>query len=97
MFATVMGSVAVFMWTIIAALFIGAVVGLLARMILPGKQKMTMWSTIVLGFSAALIGGLVAQGFGIGDTAGVDWVKLAIQVGLAVLFVGFYTGWFFRR
>lgn len=88
---------AAFMWTIIAALVIGGVVGGIARLLLSGKQKMTGWMTIVLGFFAAVLGGLIAQAFGVGDTGGVDWIKLMIQIGLAVVFVGFYTGWFFRR
>ena len=89
--------VATFMWTVIFALVIGTVIGGLARLILPGRQKMTMFATIVVGFIAALIGGLIAEGLGLADTEGIDWIKLAIQLGLAVIGVGFYSGWFFKR
>jgi hypothetical protein len=56
-----------------------------------------MFATIVVGFIAALIGGLIAEGLGLSDTEGIDWIKLAIQLGLAVIGVGFYSGWFFKR
>jgi len=54
-------------------------------------------ATLGIGFVAALIGGLVAQWLGVGSTSGIDWIKLVIQVGLAVVGVGFYSGWFFKR
>ncbi len=83
--------------TVIGAIFVGAIVGYLARLLLPGKQKMSISATIGVGFVAALIGGLIAQWLGVGDTSGIDWIKLAIQVGLAMIGVGFYSGWFFKR
>jgi uncharacterized membrane protein YeaQ/YmgE (transglycosylase-associated protein family) len=88
---------ATFMWTVIIALFVGAVIGGLARLLLPGKQKISLIATITVGFLAAVIGGLVAEAFGLADTDGIDWIKLAIQISLAVVGVGFYSGWFFRR
>ena len=84
------------MWTIIGALFVGIVIGGLARLLLPGRQNMSVLSTITIGFLAALIGGGIAQLFGVGDTEGIDWIKLAIQVGLAMVGVGFWSGYFFR-
>lgn len=86
-----------FMWTVIGALFVGVVVGALARLFLPGRQDISIGATIGVGFVAALIGGLIAQAFGVGDTEGIDWIKLAIQVGLAMVGIGFWSGWFFRR
>ena len=86
-----------FMWTVIGALFVGVVVGSLARLFLPGRQNISIGATIGVGFIAALVGGLIAQAFGVGDTDGIDWIKLAIQVGLAMVGIGFWSGWFFRR
>jgi uncharacterized membrane protein YeaQ/YmgE (transglycosylase-associated protein family) len=88
---------ATFMWTVIFALVVGTVIGGLARLLLPGKQSMSFAATIGVGFVAALIGGLVAEAFGLADTDGIDWIKFAIQLSLAVVGVGFYSGWFFRR
>jgi uncharacterized membrane protein YeaQ/YmgE (transglycosylase-associated protein family) len=86
-----------FMWTVIFALVVGTVIGGLARLLLPGKQNMSFAATIGVGFVAALIGGLVAEAFGLADTDGIDWIKFAIQLSLAVVGVGFYSGWVFRR
>ncbi|MCL1602229.1 MAG: GlsB/YeaQ/YmgE family stress response membrane protein [Actinomycetia bacterium] len=85
------------MWTVIIALFVGVIIGGLARLLLPGKQKISLIATITIGFLAAVIGGLIAEAFGLADTDGIDWIKLAIQISLAVVGVGFYSGWFFRR
>lgn len=85
-----------FMWTVIGAIFVGIVVGALARLFLPGRQDISMLATITVGFLAALIGGAIAQFLGVGDTDGIDWIKLAIQVGLAMIGVGFWSGSFFR-
>lgn len=89
--------VATFMWTVIFALVVGLVIGGLARLLLPGRQKISLMATFIVGFTAALVGGLVAEAFGLADTEGIDWIKLAIQIGLAVVGVGFYSGWFFGR
>jgi uncharacterized membrane protein YeaQ/YmgE (transglycosylase-associated protein family) len=95
--ASFFGSLAAWMWTVIAALFIGIFIGGLARLFLPGKQKISLTATWMIGFVAALLGGMVAQMFGVGDTGGVDWIKLAMQIGIAVVFVGIYSGWFFTE
>lgn len=86
-----------FMWTVIGAIFVGIIIGGLARLLLPGRQNISMLATITVGFLAALIGGGIAQLLGVGDTDGIDWIKLAIQIGLAMIGVGFWSGWFFRR
>lgn len=86
-----------FMWTIIGAIVAGIIIGGLARLLLPGRQDISVLATITVGFLAALIGGGIAQLLGVGDTDGIDWIKLIIQVGLAMIGVGFWSGWFFRR
>ncbi len=92
-----MVTLGMWMWTFIAALFIGLFIGGLARLLLPGRQKMSTTATWLIGFVAALLGGSIAQALGIGDTPGIDWLKLALQVGIAVVFVGVYSGWFFTK
>ncbi len=37
-----------------------------------------------MGIVAALVGTGIAAGLGVADTRGIDWVELAIQIGLAV-------------
>ncbi|MFY1695357.1 GlsB/YeaQ/YmgE family stress response membrane protein [Solwaraspora sp. WMMD791] len=73
--------------TILWALIAGAVIGALGRLLLPGRQNISIWLTIGVGIAAALLGGVIATWLGIGETAGVDWLRHAIQVALAVFFV----------
>jgi uncharacterized membrane protein YeaQ/YmgE (transglycosylase-associated protein family) len=73
--------------TILWAIIGGAIIGALARLILPGRQNISVWLTIAVGIVAALLGGLIADWLGVGDTDGIDWIRHIIQIALAVLFV----------
>ena len=70
---------------IISAIVVGLIIGALGRLVLPGRQDMPIWLMIVIGIVAALIGSLIANALGVGDTNGIDWIKLIIQVALAAL------------
>lgn len=79
----------------LSAIIVGIVIGVLGRLVLPGKQRIGVFSTFVIGVAAALLGMFVAHLFGIDNRAGVslwklhwDWVVLALQVGLAVIGIG---------
>jgi uncharacterized membrane protein YeaQ/YmgE (transglycosylase-associated protein family) len=45
---------------IIGLLLTGLIVGALGRLLLPGRDPMTMFQTIALGIAASLIAGLIA-------------------------------------
>jgi uncharacterized membrane protein YeaQ/YmgE (transglycosylase-associated protein family) len=77
---------------IISAIVVGLIIGALGRLVLPGRQDMPIWLTIVIGIVAALIGSLIASALGVGDTSGIDWIKLIIQVALAALGVSLVAG-----
>lgn len=47
------------LWAIISWIIIGAIIGLLARAIMPGKQGMSLGATIVLGVVGAIVGGFL--------------------------------------
>jgi uncharacterized membrane protein YeaQ/YmgE (transglycosylase-associated protein family) len=68
---------------IISAVIVGIVIGGLGRLVVPGKQRIPLWLTMVIGIIAALIGTAIAGALGVADTGGVDWIQLAIQVVLA--------------
>ena len=51
------------LWTIIVALIVGCIVGPLARLILPGKQNISLPMTILLGAVGSLIGAWVGSSF----------------------------------
>lgn len=77
---------------IISALIIGIVVGVLGRLVLPGRQRIGLLLTLAVGIVAALLGTFVAGLFGVDDTRGIDWIELAIQVGFAAVGVGLVDG-----
>jgi uncharacterized membrane protein YeaQ/YmgE (transglycosylase-associated protein family) len=68
---------------IFTALAIGIIVGALGRLVLPGRQRIGFWLTLLIGIAAALAGTLVAGALGVADTGGIDWIELALQVGFA--------------
>lgn len=70
---------------IVSAVVIGAIVGALGRLLVPGQQNMSMGLTLIVGIVAALIGTLIAQMFGWADTRGIDWLEHIIQLALAVV------------
>jgi uncharacterized membrane protein YeaQ/YmgE (transglycosylase-associated protein family) len=73
-------------------LLAGIIIGPLARLVLPGKQNISLIVTIVLGAVGAIGGGLLYEAFGGGDTSGIDWIRLAIQVAVAAVLVVVYGG-----
>lgn len=82
---------------IITALIIGAIVGALGRLVVPGRQAMPIWLTIAVGIAAAFLGTLLAQAIGIStSTSGIDWRELAVQVVLAAVGVALVAGFYGR-
>jgi uncharacterized membrane protein YeaQ/YmgE (transglycosylase-associated protein family) len=77
---------------IISAIVVGLIIGALGRLVLPGRQDMPIWLTILIGIVAALIGSLIASALGVGETRGIDWIKLIIQVALAAAGVALVAG-----
>ena len=76
------------MFEIIGTIIFGAVIGALARLVLPGKQNINILMTILLGVVGALIGyfvwGLISDQ---GNTAGIDWIRWFISIAAAALLV----------
>ena len=82
---------------IITAIIIGAIIGVLGRLLLPGRQNISMLLTVIVGIVAALLGSFIAGQLGVQNTAGVDWTEILIQVILAVVGVGLVAGFSGRR
>ena len=77
--------------TIIGAIISGAIIGALARLVLPGKQNISTLVTVILGILGSLVASWVWTGLlGKGDTGGIDWIALFIGVlAAAALIVGY--------
>ncbi|MFE7860149.1 GlsB/YeaQ/YmgE family stress response membrane protein [Streptomyces sp. NPDC057403] len=66
-----------------SAIIIGIVIGVLGRLVVPGRQHIGILWTILIGIIAALIGTAIASGLGVADTKGIDWIEWLIQIALA--------------
>ena len=80
---------------IITAIVVGAVIGALGRLVVPGRQNLSYLVTVVIGIVAALLGTWVANL--IVDTDGFSIVELLFQIGLAGIGVGLVAGSSGRR
>jgi len=76
--------------TLLGGLVAGIIIGPLARLVLPGKQDLSLVMTIVLGAVGAIVGGFLYDALGGTDTSGIDWIRLLIQVGVAAVVVLIY-------
>lgn len=85
------------MGELIGLIIFGAVIGALARLVMPGKQGIGIIWTILLGVLGALAGYYLAGVLGVENTAGIDWIRWVISVLVAVLLIGLYMGMAGRR
>ncbi|MEU8609262.1 GlsB/YeaQ/YmgE family stress response membrane protein [Actinoplanes sp. NPDC048791] len=82
---------------IITAIIIGLIIGALGRLVVPGKQNIPIWLTLVIGVVAAIIGTFIASALGVDDTGGIDWIELLIQVVVAAVGVSLVAGLYGRN
>ncbi|MGW6736719.1 GlsB/YeaQ/YmgE family stress response membrane protein [Streptomyces sp. NPDC055013] len=69
------------------AIIVGFVLGLIAKLLIPGKQHSPLWLTTIFGILGAVVGNAVARGFGVESTSGIDWWRHLFQVVAAVIIV----------
>ncbi len=77
---------------IFTGIVFGLIIGALGRLVVPGRQNLPIWMTLLVGVVAGVIGTFIAAILGVDDTAGIDWIELALQVGLAAVGVTLVTG-----
>ena len=70
--------------SILGYIVVGAIVGVIARFLVPGDDPMGIVGTIVLGIVGALIGGWAAGAI-FEETTGVDWIAAVVAAVLLVL------------
>jgi len=80
-------------WIVIA----GFVIGLLAKAVIPGKQNIPTWLTIVIGIVGAIVGNVLSSAIGVRNTAGIDWIRHILQVGVAAALLVFVVPTFGGR
>ena len=77
---------------VISAIFVGIVIGLIARILVPSMQPIGCIVTIIIGILAAFAGLWIAS------TTNIDnfWLTFAIQIFIAVVLVAI-TAFLFRK
>jgi uncharacterized membrane protein YeaQ/YmgE (transglycosylase-associated protein family) len=72
----------------------GLVVGLIARMLYPGRQSMGLLMTMLLGIAGSLVGGFISWALGFrpeeGAFRGAGWI-MSIVGALIVVWLGLFT------
>lgn len=84
--------------SIVLAIIVGAIIGVVARLVMPGKQNIGMIMTVLLGAVGGLIGSAVAAQFGYHNAnGGIAWVPFLIGVVVAILLIAIYQALTGRR
>jgi uncharacterized membrane protein YeaQ/YmgE (transglycosylase-associated protein family) len=74
----------------IGFLVFGLVVGLLARLLVPGRQRMGLLMTLALGVVGSIVGGAVANALDSGDIMELNFIGavVAILTAVALIVIG---------
>lgn len=75
---------------IIGAIIGGLIIGALARLVLPGKQDISIVMTIVIGIVASLVASLVVGLVGYHNKSGFAWVPFIVGIVFAAIIIVIY-------
>ena len=84
--------------TIIGAIVVGLIVGVLARLVMPGKQNIGVIMTVILGALGAFLGTWVSYKLGYSNqNGGFKIIPLLVGIIFAILLIAGYLGITGRR
>src|SRR5215207_6418945 len=73
---------------IIVLIVVGAVIGLLGKLVAPGdKDNVPIWLTILCGIGGVILGWYIYTAFGGDGSPGVDWVRWIVAIVVAAVLV----------
>jgi uncharacterized membrane protein YeaQ/YmgE (transglycosylase-associated protein family) len=75
---------------ILAWIVFGLIAGVLAKLLMPGKQPGGIVVTILLGIVGAVVGGFLGTLVGFGDLSGFDLRSMALAVGGGIVVLLLY-------
>jgi uncharacterized membrane protein YeaQ/YmgE (transglycosylase-associated protein family) len=81
------------LFDLIGLVVIGLVIGVLARLIKPGRQNLTLGMTFLLGLAGAIIGGVIASWLDTGDVFELNFLGFVVAVIAAFVLIGVFEGW----
>lgn len=70
----------------------GLVIGALARLLKPGRQRLSLVMTLLLGLAGSVIGGLVANLLGTGGIFELNVLGFVVAVVAAIALIGVAEG-----
>ena len=76
------------LWLIIE----GLVIGVLGKIVVPGRNPVPIWLTILIGIAGALLGNWISNYVGVRNTNGIDWIRHLLQIGVAAVLIALATG-----
>ena len=77
---------------ILGFLVFGLVVGVVARLLKPGRQRLGLLGTLLLGVLGSLIGGVVASALDTGDVFELNALGAVVAIIAAFLLIGVVEG-----
>jgi uncharacterized membrane protein YeaQ/YmgE (transglycosylase-associated protein family) len=80
------------MFQILGLIVVGLIIGALARLLKPGRQRMSILATMALGVVGAIIGGTIADVLGVGSITELNVLGFIFAVIAALLLVGVAEG-----
>jgi uncharacterized membrane protein YeaQ/YmgE (transglycosylase-associated protein family) len=75
---------------LIGVIIAGAIIGALAKLVMPGRQAGGIIITIILGIIGVIIGYYLAAALGVEATNGIDWLRWIISIIVAVVLIAIY-------
>ncbi len=72
------------------SIFLGLLVGALAKWVMPGKQPGGIFVTMVLGIAGAMIGGFIGGQLGIGAVTGFNLMSIGLATLGAIILLVIY-------
>lgn len=68
---------------IVFGLFVGAI----ARLLVPGRQRLGLGMTLLLGLIGSIVGGVVANALGTGDIWELNFIGAVVAIAAAVVLI----------
>jgi uncharacterized membrane protein YeaQ/YmgE (transglycosylase-associated protein family) len=81
------------LWTIVTTIIGGIVIGVLARLVLPGRQPIGFLWTVLLGIAGSLIGSWATWKFTSyhNENGGIEWIPFFVGILVAALLIAAYV------
>ena len=75
---------------ILSWVILGLIVGVLAKLLMPGEDPGGIVVTILIGIGGAFVGGFIGSILGLGSVTGINLISVVLATGGAVLLLFLY-------